>query len=80
MDKADYYSEKLKEIPYEEPERAYYSISPSTKGRVMLQVYYGNVSMDETGINSLIGVLEASKAWLEPSKDKTEEEDNERSE
>ena len=43
----------------------------------MLKLYYGNVTMDEVGINSLIQVLEASKAWLEPEKDKTEEEVNE---
>ena len=26
-----------------EPERQYYSLGPTTEGRVMLKVYYGNV-------------------------------------
>ena len=51
--------------PLAEPEREYYSIGPTTEGRVMLKLYYGNVSMDETGLNSLIGALEAAKAWCE---------------
>jgi hypothetical protein len=63
-------------VPQEEPERPYYTVGPTTKGRVMLKVHYGNVSMDETGINSLIGVLEASKAWLEPNKENGKQPDD----
>lgn len=48
-----------------EPERQYYSLGPTTEGRVMLRVYYGNVSMDRNGIDTMIKTLEASKAWLE---------------
>ena len=45
-----------------EPERQYYSLGPTTEGRVMLRVYYGNVSMDRNGIDTMIKTLEASKA------------------
>lgn len=48
-----------------EPEGQYYSLGPTTEGRVMLKLHYGSVSMDREGIDSLIQVLEASKVWLE---------------
>jgi hypothetical protein len=51
--------------PQPEPERQYYSLGPTTEGRVMLKVYYGNVSMDKDGIDALIKTLEASKAWVD---------------
>ena len=57
--------------PQPEPERVYYSIGPTTENRVMLKVHYGNVSMDEEGIDSLIKVLEASKSWLEDKSGET---------
>ena len=52
-------------VPQPEPERQYYSLGPTTEGRVMLKLHYGIVSMDRDGIDSLIQVLEASKVWLE---------------
>lgn len=67
--KLDEMVEKIKEQPYEEPERQYYSLGPTTRGRVMLKVHYNNISMTLEGIDGLIKVLEASKAWLEPQKD-----------
>jgi len=59
--------------PEPEPERQYYSLGPTTEGRVMLKVYYGNVSMDKDGIDTLIKVLEASKAWVEDKSGKQPE-------
>lgn len=56
----DYYL-KSKE---DEPERTYYSVGPTTEGRVMLKVYYGNISFTEDGIDYLIKALETSKMWL----------------
>lgn len=67
--KLDEAIEKIKEEPYVEPERTYYSIGPSTKGRVVFRLSYNNISMDEVGIDALIKVLESSKVWLEPDKD-----------
>jgi hypothetical protein len=69
MDKADYYCDKMKKEPYEEPEQAYYTLGPTTKGRVMLKLGYSNITMDEVGIDNMIKTLEASKAWLEPEKE-----------
>jgi len=59
--------------PEPEPERQYYSLGPTTEGRVMLKVYYGNVSMDKDGIDALIKTLEASKAWVEDKSGKQPE-------
>lgn len=64
--KVDDMIEEIKQNqPYAEPERQYYSLGPTNEGRVMLKVYYGNISMDKEGIDSFINVLEASKMWLE---------------
>ena len=54
-------------IPKEEPEMRYYSIGPTSHGRVQLNVAYGNVSLNRLGIDNLIKVLETSKMWLEES-------------
>ena len=56
-----------------EPERRYYSLGPTTEGRVMLAVNYGNISMDEKGIDCMIKALEASKVWLEDKSGKQPE-------
>lgn len=56
---------KAEAINQPEPERMYYSLGPTTEGRVMLRVYYGNVSLNEVGIDTLIKALESSKVWLE---------------
>mgnify|MGYP003337586450 CR=1 FL=1 len=56
-------------VPQEEPERSYYSIGPSSKGRVIVQVYYGNISLNREGIDNMIKALEVSKVWLNPKLD-----------
>lgn len=61
------------EVPVVEQESQYYSIGPTTEGRVMLKLYYGNVSLNEVGIDSLIRVLEASKQWCEEKSGKEPE-------
>lgn len=61
--KLDEMVEKIKEEPYVEPEREYYMIGPTTEGRVLLKLYYGNVSLNKDGIDALIKVLEAAKDW-----------------
>lgn len=60
-------------VPQPEPERRYYSLGPTTEGRVMLAVHYGNISMDEKGIDCMIKALEASKVWLEDKSGKQPE-------
>lgn len=52
-----------------EQEKTYYSIGPTNQGRVMLMMYYGNASLNRAGLDSLIAVLESSKAWLDESLD-----------
>jgi hypothetical protein len=59
--------------PVPEPERQYYSIGPTTERRVMLKVYYGNISMDKEGIDAMIKTLEASKVWCEDESGKQPE-------
>ena len=54
-------------VPATTPEKTYYSLGPSTEGRVILQVNYGNVSLNEKGIDLLIKALETSKMWLDES-------------
>lgn len=61
----DEWKKEWKSAP--EPERTYYSVGPTTEGRVMLQVYYGNISFNEEGIDKLIKILESSKVLLENS-------------
>ena len=56
-----------------EAERMYYSLGPTTEGRVMLRVYYGNVSFNRVGIDTLIKALESSKMWLEESGEQPED-------
>ena len=64
-----YFEARAKEEPTEEPERTYYSIGPSSKGRVIVQVYYGNISLNRDGIDNMIKALEVSKVWLNPKLD-----------
>ena len=54
-------------LPKEEPEMRYYSIGPTNYGRVMIKVSYGNMSLNEEGIDKLIKALEVSKMWLDES-------------
>ena len=54
-------------LPKEEPEMRYYSIGPTSYGRVMIKVSYGNMSLNEEGIDKLIKALEVSKMWLDES-------------
>ena len=54
-------------VPATQPEKTYYNLGPTTEGRVMLQVYYGNVSLNEKGIDLLIKALETSKMWVDES-------------
>ena len=56
-------------MPQEEAERTYFSIGPTSKGRVSLRLRYSEITMDEIGIDNLIKSLEASKIWLDPSLD-----------
>lgn len=56
---------KQEYVPKEEPEVRYYSVGPTSHGRVMFKVAYGNVSLNELGIDNLIKALEASKMWLD---------------
>jgi hypothetical protein len=55
------------EVVTKEQERTFYSLGPTTEGRVMLRVHYGNVSFNRLGIDNMIKALEASKIWLEES-------------
>ena len=56
-----------KEQPAPKPEMEYYSIGPSSEGRVILRVPYGNVSLNVGGIDNLIAVLESAKRWVDES-------------